>query len=403
MRRSGTQAHECAVYGTNKSGDPRTQKLGSVWLEHPEARRYEGVTYDPSRGPEFDGMFNLSHGFAVEPQPGEAHAIWVEHVAENICGGDEAVFMYLHSLFAVLVQAPAVPWGVAVVLRGSQGTGKGSFAQPLLDIFGPHAHHVHRQEYLTGRFNGHLRSKSLLFVDEGYWSGGKKELGTLKGLITDPTITIEAKFKTPVEVPNRLHLIMASNEDWVIPAGAMERRFLALEVGENRRQDGVYFSRMRRAMRDGGTANLLHDLLDVDLSGFDPMLALPRTTELVTQRALSLDPIEEWWYELLLEGQVPEMTNQGVELVLIRSVWPPDQEIEVPRNLMQQDYHDWCRKRVQRPQSSAPTRIGTLLRRVLPGDYPVDCGGSANRRYRLPGLDDARTAWEAVQGGPWSW
>ena len=70
---------------------------------------------------------------------------------------------------------------------------------------------------MTGKFNAHLRNKCLLFADEAIVPGTEGE-GALKGLITETTIPIEQKGKDVVEADNHLHVILASNHTWVIPA-----------------------------------------------------------------------------------------------------------------------------------------------------------------------------------------
>ena len=49
--------------------------------------------------------------------------------------------------------------------------------------------------------------------------------GVLKGLITEPLLMIEQKGIDPVQWPNRVHVAMAANADWVVPASAGERRY----------------------------------------------------------------------------------------------------------------------------------------------------------------------------------
>jgi hypothetical protein len=39
-----------------------------------------------------------------------------------------------------------------------------------------------------------------------------------------------------MEEPNRLHVVMASNEDWVIPAGPYERRYQVQDVANTHRR-----------------------------------------------------------------------------------------------------------------------------------------------------------------------
>ena len=44
-------------------------------------------------------------------------------------------------------------------------------------------------------------------------------------MITEPTLAIERKGQDTETVPNMLHILMASNNQWIVPAGLDERRF----------------------------------------------------------------------------------------------------------------------------------------------------------------------------------
>lgn len=56
----------------------------------------------------------------------------------------------------------------------------------------------------------------------------------LKTNITEPYIELEAKYANARAAKNVVHLMMASNEDWVVPAGLDECRSFVLEVTANR-------------------------------------------------------------------------------------------------------------------------------------------------------------------------
>ena len=45
------------------------------------------------------------------------------------------------------------------------------------------------------------------FLDEALWAGDKQGEGTLKALITEPTFQLEAKFRDPITVKNRLRML----------------------------------------------------------------------------------------------------------------------------------------------------------------------------------------------------
>ena len=120
--------------------------------------------------------------------------------------------------------------GVAVAFRGAQGAGKGIVARTFGKFFGKHFAHIANGDQLTGRFNASLATSCAVFLDEALWAGDKKGEGVLKALITEPRLQLEAKFRDPIMVDNRLRIIVASNNDWVVPTGIGDRRWFVLDV-----------------------------------------------------------------------------------------------------------------------------------------------------------------------------
>ena len=51
---------------------------------------------------------------------------------------------------------------------------------------------------------------------------------------------------------NHIRLMVASNNDWVIPAGPEERRFCVLDVSDRHTQDHEYFKPLFDQMDNGG-------------------------------------------------------------------------------------------------------------------------------------------------------
>src|SRR5690606_8687542 len=67
-----------------------------------------------------------------------------------------------------------------------------------------------------------------------FWGGNKSDVGTLKHLVTQHTLAVERKGIDTVVEPNCIHLFLATNEDWVWPVGAHERRAVILAVTTER-------------------------------------------------------------------------------------------------------------------------------------------------------------------------
>src|SRR5262245_6665134 len=117
-----------------------------------------------------------------------------------------------------------------VALLGEQGAGKGIFARTFGSFFGEHFAHIANGDQLTGRFNASVGKSCFVFLDEAVWAGDKKGEGVLKALITEPTLQLEAKFRDPITVANRLRIMVASNNDWAVPAGIGDRRWFILDM-----------------------------------------------------------------------------------------------------------------------------------------------------------------------------
>ena len=197
------------------------------------------------------------------------------------------------------------------VLKGDEGTGKGTLAKAVIHLMGQHGLAISNAKHLVGNFNSHLRDAVFLFADEAFFAGDRQHIGVLKSLITEPYLTIEAKYANAVQSPNFLHVMMASNDEWVVPASLKSRQFLVLDVPNTVLGNRAHFSAIWKQMDDGGYAAMLHDLLAIDLSAFD-VRAVPTTDGLHEQRKLSLPVPERWWEDVLHRGYVLK-SKHGLE------------------------------------------------------------------------------------------
>ena len=203
---------------------------------------------------------------------------------------------------------------------------------------------------------------------------------------------------------NFTHLVMATNSDWAIPAGADARRFLMLNTGEDRKQDKAYFRAIRDTMNSGGRESLLFELLNRDLSDFE-VRDVPKTDALGEQKLYSLSAEEQFWLERLMDGKTTS-TDPG---------W----STSVLKDKIKDDYQRYCEgQRIMRRIS--PTALGRFLSRMLPEGWPRSVqrwtdvektsgdGYVEVRRERaywwdFPSLEVCRASWDARFGSPWAW
>jgi hypothetical protein len=285
-----------------KDGE-RFRPAAKVWLRHPDRKQYiRGVSFDPSGKQQDPEVLNLWQGFAVKAKRGKWD-LMKTHIHEVLCAGNHELYDYKMNWMARLVQFPDQQGEVAVVLKGVEGSGKGIVARALMHILGQHALTISQAKHLTGNFNAHLRDCVFLFADEAFYAGDKAHIGVLKALITEPTLTIEAKYANAVQASNFTHILMASNEDWVVPASIAARRFFVLLTQATHVGNAAYFTAIQKQMEAGGYEAMLYELQHHDLTGFD-VRSVPDTVGLQEQKKLSLGTSEAWWVDVLHRGYV---------------------------------------------------------------------------------------------------
>ena len=292
--------------GTTDKGLPIMVPLGKYWINHKMRRQFDTMKFMP-QGDE-PGVYNLWRGFNVEPIPGDC-SLYLAHVLENVCGGNQVYYDYIIRWMARAIQFPATQGQVAIVLRGGKGTGKSLFATMFGRLYGRHHLHVANPSHLVGNFNAHLRDVILLFADEAFFAGDKRHESVLKMLVTEDSIPIEAKGVDTEPYPNYVHLIMASNDPHVIRATGDERRYFVLDMGEKNKQDKKFFKALIEQMENGGFEALLYHLQSLDLTGFQ-VRDVPDTTALQEQKLLSMGVDEEWWFRKLQNGRLLDQDAQ---------------------------------------------------------------------------------------------
>lgn len=398
--------------GEKENGEAVFKSKADVWLRHADRRQFiHGVTFDPSSTDRRPGVLNLWEGWAKTPRKGD-WTLLRDHVGKIVCNGNALHFHYLMGWMARLFQQPGKQGEVAVVMKGPEGAGKGTLAKAIKEISGQHGIAINNPKHLVGNFNGHLRDAVFLFADEAFFAGDKASIGTLKSLITEPYLTVEAKFQNAVQQPNFLHVMMASNEEWVVPASLEARRFFVLEVSDFRKGDHAYFAAIQAQMDAGGYEAMLHDLLAWDLSKFN-VRAVPQTEGLQRQKSLSLPIPEAWWKDCLERGYVFR-SRLGLEEEFAK--WAE----KVSTELLFASYMEFASARHERHPMSRET-LGRFLRRMrceprrlqdfvvgehiteVAGPFGTTRGAKVVTHPRPPGyslgtLDAARTAFTDCTG-----
>lgn len=382
---------------TDKSTEPVTK----AWMRHRQRRSYpNGVVFSPNE--EVEGAFNHWQGFAVEPDAKASCRKLLTHIRYNICKNNPEHYRYFIGWLAHMVQKPEEKPGVAVVLRGPKGAGKDTVGDYIKFIAGTHYVKIVQPEHLFGKFNAHQERCLFLHVEEGFFAGDKRGESTLKSLITSEVSLIEHKYANAFMIQSVLRLFMSSNEDWVVPASADERRYFVLNVSDKRRRDWDYFRAIRREMKEeNGPAALLHFLLNVDLSDFN-VRNVPDTEGLKDQKVQGLKNFEQWWYNQLFNGE------------LDFDVFDPDgddnvdwarERLYAPKKLIRSSYESWMRTQRYAGSVQNAEQISHTMKALCPSAELTRrmIDGQREYCYALPSLNSCRDDFEAWLGSRVSW
>jgi hypothetical protein len=383
---------------TDQKGNPvpKVMPLGKWWLRHANRRTYRDVVFYPNR--DFPDSMNLWRGFAVNALPGDC-SLFLDHVKNVLCRGNEEHYTWIVKWMANAVQNPDKPGQVAIVLRGGQGTGKGTFAKMLGRLFGSHYKYVNNPKHVTGQFNSMLRDAVLVFADECFAANDPAAEAALKALITEEKIRTEQKNIDNMESRNCIHLIMATNKEWAIAADQDDRRFFVVEIDDAQQMNREYFTPLYTQMENGGYEALMHYLLTYDLTGFDAYSACPKTEELQKQKDQSMDEMSSFFLNALEEGRLSP-THSGWRTRVLKEELVERFKIENPS----------FRRSPNRSLGIFLSRFEVMSTTGNSAETWTDARGQKRvtserpKIWVFPTLDECRKLWETVtKSGPRAW
>ena len=325
------------------------KEIAKVWMGWEGRRTYNDVVFDPSMRNR-PGTYNLFKGFPLAPRQGD-WSLMRDHIREVICDGNTEHFAYVMAWMARAVQDPGGDKpGVAIVMKGGKGIGKGVFANYFGAIFGEAFLPIADSEGFTGKFNMHLSKSLVVFLDEAVWGGDKKAEGKLKQLITEPTVLFEPKGIDSIALRNFINVLIASNEDWIVPATGDERRFCVLLPSNKYQKNTAYFKKIVDEQKNGGAEAMMYDLLRHDYHAVDLRKA-PITEGLIEQVQESLPNVLEFWHSVITRGYAlsnketgrPEKTEMAEEGI-VNQFWPT----WIFKFEVFGEYNHWCKQRNER-------------------------------------------------------
>lgn len=257
----------------------------------------------------FDGLCVSSSACANVVAYDETHEFF-NHIKKRWCGGDEVDYNYILNWFASIIQHPEKKLKNSLVLKSRERAGKGIIIQTIAKILGKkYFFHPTNQKSILGDFNSNMAGKLLVFLDELAWGGDRQAAGVFKKLISEETISINKKYQSEMVLDNYANIIIASNEEWVVPAGINSKRFKCQNVSnELSTCDDKTRRKIVSDILNLDIKRLAKFFYERDITDFDSN-EFPITECLREQRIYSMSKIYKWWYDALCCGWVESGDN----------------------------------------------------------------------------------------------
>ena len=274
----------------------------NLWISNIDRRDITDIIFDPS-GKQCESKYNIWKGYKYQ-HTGEYNEenikLFVNHIRDIICNGDEELCEYVLNWFAQIIQTPHKKTKVGLVWRSeAEGVGKNLILNLIKDIIGSEYYYsTSNLEHLIGNFNADAEAKILINMNECLWGGDKKKEGRLKEFITEPTLTINQKGVKTYNIDNYANVCITTNSDWIIGINKNDRRWQMIECSETKHGKNYYNKLANTNIQD-----LTNFLYSRDLSNFDST-KLIKTALHNDQIELNMDSVEIYWQNAISKNRM---------------------------------------------------------------------------------------------------
>jgi hypothetical protein len=278
------------------------------WLKDGENRmKYDMAVYPSDiRCP--DSVFNLWRPFAMERvescQKDENAISMIRGHIKILCGNDQMVADYLELWIAQMILFPSVK-SICPTLISKEGAGKGTLMRLFERMLGGEKvlQTTKPSQNVWGNFNGQMKNAFLVNLDELSKREGEGADGYIKGLITEPKMTINEKGIIPYEISSYHRFLITTNNEDPVKTSKDDRRKIIIRASDELIGNKDYFDKMYAMLEDENAVKSIYEyfkaLPSADKFSSVPM---PETQYHKDIKEAQTSPIEMWLRQLTIDN-----------------------------------------------------------------------------------------------------
>jgi hypothetical protein len=304
----------------------------SDWLRNnPKQRCYDDIDCYPNEEDCPKNIFNTWRPFAMElvtEYNEELEALKTfRSLIKILCNNDEACATYLEAWIGQMIQFPQIK-SVCPTLISKQGAGKGTLMNLLAAMVGETKYFETTQPSrdVWGDFNSRMADTFLINLDELSRKESVECEGKIKGLITNPRLTINEKGIKQYSITSFHRYFGTTNneEPWKLTKD--DRRHFVVRSSDELIGNKEFFKKCYELLNDVNVIKTCYEHFKSipDLENFGKM-KIPETEYSTDTKEAGVTPIESWIKSLVLENYYEE----NVELI-------DKKQYEM--------FNEWCKK-----------------------------------------------------------
>ena len=268
----------------------------------------------------------------------EELSIILNHI-RVLCDNDEEVFVYMCKWIGQMLKHPEIKSGICPTFISKEGAGKGSLLALLGKMMGNDKilETTQPSRDVWGNFNGPMANSFLVNLNELSKLETMQSEGRIKGLITDPQLTINNKGVNQFKITSyHRFLITTNNEDPVITRKD-DRRNLIIRSSDEKIGNKEYFTELHKCISDKDVVKTCYEYF-IGLDGLDMFhkLKIPTVEYQQDMQEVSMCPIEKWLKDFVFNHRMSKKVDlNGKESFDLFLTWCEDHRIDYKINMCQ--------------------------------------------------------------------
>lgn len=246
-----------------------------AWSKSKGRREHLGLTFEPGKRLIVDDRVNTWRRWAVEPHAGDVQP-WND-LLDFLFGAGTPERRWVEQWIAYPIQHPGAKLSTAIVIWSSaQGVGKSLLGETVSRLYGEQGRTITAIE-LHDKFNSWADRSLFILGEENAGHDRRADADRLKDLITGDTMHVERKYVERSLQRNMMNFMFTSNHPDAFHLEIKDRRFGVFAIDSKPREPEFYQRIVAWRDSAAGAAALMHHLLRVDLTGFNPKGHAPET------------------------------------------------------------------------------------------------------------------------------